>query len=339
MKLKIVVILALMLYVYGCSGGGLGDESNLAGNVDYSGKYRIVLGASEPRFSLQLIQSGKSVSFLLLGPDGPIAGNGAVIGDLVELNAVLTAEDNFYMHLIFGLNATHFSGSWEMTGSNPIQGTLTGSMDAWETYQYDSLNPPQFVTANSIDLDAIQKISKFRSGIGHDFSDQFESCRSMKYYFYPKDSVDISTIEIYSPIDGEITGTTEEWEGDLWKGTAVGIQPTDYPAFHIIVFHINPVMNLNVGMTVTAGELLGTSQKQSGTASDFALGVNTADGFRLLPYFRVISDSLFLQYQARGMTSVDQAVISRAERDTDPLMCSGQEFVDSGMLENWFVLN
>ena len=40
------------------------------------------------------------------------------------------------------------------------------------------------------ELDKIDKISKFRSGIGHDYWDDFENCRSMKHYFFPYDTLD-----------------------------------------------------------------------------------------------------------------------------------------------------
>ena len=41
---------------------------------------------------------------------------------------------------------------------------------------------PQFVTHDYIDLDKITYITKFRSGSGHDYSDDYESCRNMKHY-------------------------------------------------------------------------------------------------------------------------------------------------------------
>ena len=45
----------------------------------------------------------------------------------------------------------------------------------------DNVEIPQFVDVNYIELEKISKISKFRSGMGHDYSDDFESCRSMKH--------------------------------------------------------------------------------------------------------------------------------------------------------------
>src|SRR5437868_305990 len=42
---------------------------------------------------------------------------------------------------------------------------------------------PKIVTANFIDLDRVYAISRYRSGAGHDYSVNGETCRSMKHYF------------------------------------------------------------------------------------------------------------------------------------------------------------
>src|SRR4051812_45142711 len=64
-----------------------------------------------------------------------------------------------------------------------------------QTYDINLLGVPKFVNTNYIDMRKITRISKFRSAVGHDYSDatQFgpnddikgfgptESCRSMKH--------------------------------------------------------------------------------------------------------------------------------------------------------------
>ena len=173
----------------------------------------------------------------------------------------------------------------------------------------------------------------FRSGIGHDYSDDFESCRSMKHYFNPKSngSVDWSTVQIFSPVSGTVP---QIWEG--WAGTTVQIKSEEYPAFYFIIFHVNLTNPLNVGDLVTAGQQLGT---QAQTASDIAVEVSTPSGWKLVSYFDVMTDSLFQNYQARGLSSRDDAIISKEARDADPLTCDGDQFTDSGNLENYVVLN
>jgi len=203
-----------------------------------------------------------------------------------------------------------------------------------DTYDVDANGIPQFVGVDYIELDKIYQISRFRSGIGHDYSDDFESCRSMKHYFQPNGSVDWSTVQIFSPVSGTVSIIWEDKVG----GMQVRIKSEEYPAFYFIIFHVNLTNPLNVGDLVTAGQQLGTL---SHTMSDIAVGVNMPGEWiwKLVSYFDVMTDSVFQNYQARGLSSRTDAIISKEARDADPLTCDGDQFTDSGNLENYVVLN
>jgi hypothetical protein len=190
-----------------------------------------------------------------------------------------------------------------------------------------------FISTDYIELDKIERISKFRSGIGHDYRDDAESCRSMKHYYQPKNSVDWSAIKIFSPIHGTIVRIIEEW-----AGTQLWIQPNDQPSYTIIIFHINMNKPLIVGDSVDRGQQLGT-HIGSQTYSDIAVGFTLQNRWRLVSYFDVISDSLFQRYSARGILSRSDCIISKSARDADPLNCSGETFGTGGRIENWIVLN
>jgi hypothetical protein len=49
-----------------------------------------------------------------------------------------------------------------------------------ETYDLNSNGIPRFVQADYIELAKIGQISRFRSGVGHEYSDAIEFCRSMQ---------------------------------------------------------------------------------------------------------------------------------------------------------------
>jgi hypothetical protein len=51
-----------------------------------------------------------------------------------------------------------------------------------------------------------------------------------------------------------------------------------------------------------------------------------------------LTDALFHNYEARGLSSRKDAIISKKERDTDSLTCDGDQFVDRGHLKNWIFL-
>lgn len=48
-----------------------------------------------------------------------------------------------------------------------------------------------------------------------------------------------------------------------------------------------------------------------------------------------MTDSLFLQYQARGITARSALIISRKQRDADPLSCNGETFLTFGTNTSW----
>ncbi len=193
--------------------------------------------------------------------------------------------------------------------------------------------PTRFIKVDYIELDKIERISKFRSGIGHDYRDDAESCRSMKHYYQPKNKVAWSSVKIFSPVGGTVVRLFDEW-----AGTQVQIRPYDQPLFTIIIFHIALQKMLTAGDSVTAGQQLGT-HIGSQTMSDIAVGYSQQNQWKLFSYFDVMSDSLFQMYTDRGVPSRNSCIISEAARDADPLNCSGELFRTSGTLENWVNLN
>ena len=217
--------------------------------------------------------------------------------------------------------------------NNEGNGDVNGGENGNDTYDIDANGIPSFVYADYIELAKIYLISKFRSGIGHSYSDDFESCRSMKHYFQPKASIDWSKVNIFSPVNGTVTKVTEDE-----SGAQVRIKSKEYPAFFFIIFHVNLSNPLSLDDEVAEGQMLGTHIGVQ-TMSDIAVGVNTPDGWKLVSYFEVIADVVFQNYKARGVNSRNAIIISKQARDADPLTCDGEDFVDSGNLANWVFLN
>ena len=192
---------------------------------------------------------------------------------------------------------------------------------------------PKFVATDYIELAKIYRISKFRSSEGHDYSDAFEHCRSMKHYFEPRSEVDWAAIKLFSPVTGKITRLDQEW-----AGTKIEIESNDYPAFRFSIFHVTLTTPRAINDTVLAGEQLGTHIGPQ-TMSDIAVMVNdpTHQG-RMISYFDVMADTLFSEYVKRGVNSREDMIISRAIRDSLPLTCVGDSFASVDTLENWVLL-
>ena len=204
-----------------------------------------------------------------------------------------------------------------------------------ETYDVNSNGIPRFVVSDYIELVKIERISRFRSGVGHDYSDGFESRCSMKHYFQPSNTVNSASIQIRSPVAGTVSRLDQE--SLAGSGTQMRVKSKDFPAFCFILFHVRTNGLVTVGDSVSAGQLLGTHVGTRST-SDIAVGVNTPTGWRLVSYFDVMTDSMFAKYKARGINSRTDAIISKELRDTDPLTCNGGKFASPGNLPNWVTL-
>ena len=195
------------------------------------------------------------------------------------------------------------------------------TIGTWVPYSGDI---PQFVSHDYIDLNKIEYVSKFRSGSGHDYSDDYETCRSMKHYYHPHSSVsDWTSVNIYSPVDGTIVDLS------VSNGTRVTIQSSLNPAYQFIIFHVDILPEIIKGHEVTAGEHIGNHANNS-TISDIAVRIFTLhDGMpkkQMVSYFDVMTDRLFSDYQTRGLQNRTDAIISAEDRGNDPLNCNGEEF-------------
>lgn len=205
----------------------------------------------------------------------------------------------------------------------------------------DVNNPPKFIQADFIDLSKIYSISKYRSGQGHDFSGNGETCRSMKHYFHPQEDPNVKMekasdgrsippqpdgvhdIAIYSPVDGKIIDIASE---RLPVGEQIYIEPTSAKDFTIRLFHVYKVDGITTGSTVKAGQKIGVISGYSTTDISVEGGKD-----QFVSYFQIMPDTIFAEYKKRGATSRDDFIISRAYRDAHPIPCdhgndSGQAF-------------
>jgi hypothetical protein len=204
------------------------------------------------------------------------------------------------------------------------------------TYDVAAQGPPQLLTANYIDLSKMQQISRFRSAIGHSYTNDTgdETCRSMKHYYQPHPSVDWTSVDIHAPVTGSIL--TVATDG---RGFRIQIRARDLPILYVQLFHVSPDPGIVRGAWVEAGQHVGRHASPL-TMSDIATSVGPKEGGTLLSYFDTMTDAVFAEYQARGVPSRQAAIITRAERDADPVQCVGEsQFTTQGRLPNWLVLN
>lgn len=176
--------------------------------------------------------------------------------------------------------------------------------------------PARYLTAHSLDPAAVARISRFRSGAGHDFSDDAETCRSMKHYLVPRDGIAAADLVIRAPAAGVIDGLDPEW-----AGIKVTLAPDAAPDERVVIFHVATRAGLAIGDRVAPGDVLGHHATLE-TWSDVAIEDRAHGGYRLVSAFERLSDALWAEWQARGITDRAALIIPRAERDARPLACA-----------------
>jgi len=206
----------------------------------------------------------------------------------------------------------------------------------------DADHPAQFIQHDFVDLKQIGSISKFRSGVGHDFSNGGETCRSMKHYFTPAftdaDMQNLSNqpqtqgkqlppaptpdtaVAIYAPVDGKITGMKSE---HFPVGQQIFITPDKAKGYSIRIFHVYPVDGIKSGSHVTAGQHIGDVSRLAST--DISIQAGQING-RYVSYFDVMPDSVFASYQALGIKDRSELIFTKEYRDANPFTCNGEQF-------------
>lgn len=210
---------------------------------------------------------------------------------------------------------------------------------------------PELVSSPITDLSAIEEISKFRSGAGHDFSydptfpfgssDSTEPPSSMKHYFAPYSfqNGDQHSVPVYAPFAGEITRVTDE-SGSAGTNKRVEIRSDTHPEYMLVVFHIKlgtrypqilddwpiefwPTHQADDSdyetRDVAAGDLLGYADMRDSHDFDIAVLFTDTDGERYwISYFELVPESLFSNYSERGIARSDLS-ISKADRLLTPV--------------------
>ena len=155
-------------------------------------------------------------------------------------------------------------------------GGLVKNLESWADVEL-----PKFITASHVKISDTAYVSKFRSSAGHDFSDSFEGCCSMKHYFVAIDFFGTRfTQPIYSPVDGVVLylsepsgGHSDDWKIEYREQTGkeppadyrdwnIYIRPDNAPNVWITHMHVNPIDEIIEKVAPTNGQkmMMGVSR-------------------------------------------------------------------------------
>ena len=216
---------------------------------------------------------------------------------------------------------------------------------------FDPNNIPKIAKFNFTDLDNFSRMSKIRSAVGHNYTYKTDeddptrqNCKSMKHYFLPIGTPKTSeaysktphtfkwmTIKFYSPVNGVIEHV-EYTENQYGTEANFGIRATDEDAkgYYFDYYHLALDPTLKVGSTVKAGQQVGTLGDEN-AYSEIAVSARiSASKIHLISFLEVATDEIFNLYKNRGVNSPSDVIISREEKDANPLPCDNS---DAG----WFI--
>ncbi len=192
------------------------------------------------------------------------------------------------------------------------------------------------IQTHAFSPDDIERISRFRSLIGHDYSDDSEKDRSLKHYLVPLPSlVDADNlVKVYSPVDGTIVRMFEERPRPRGGSRPSGPEPSGWQvqiavrgndAIVVILFHVNSLPGIAEQGEVKAGQQIGFADTR-GNSFDIAVRSDN----RLVSYFEILPDALFADYRRRGLATRADLVLSQEHRDRHPLDWNSPEAQHEG---------
>lgn len=217
--------------------------------------------------------------------------------------------------------------------------------------------PPPLIVKNFVDLDKVEKISKYRSCQGHVVvpQDERESRRNMKHYLWERPELygADKKVEIYAPFDGYITliFPLSDKEQEVWissKQIFANMPPLGVWSFS--VEHIEMKEGLGVGDRVKAGDVIG----YVGFLQDYysfdalyakvGLPPKNIDGWTspfadLDSVFNHMSEEVLEEYKKKGIAAKEDLIISKEERDQNPCKyVEGIQLSGGDYPEEWIML-
>jgi hypothetical protein len=228
--------------------------------------------------------------------------------------------------------------------------------DSTYVENFDPNNIPLIAKSNFTELAKFSRMTKLRSGVGHDYSARtpeydptHRNCKSMKHYFIPmgvprSNSLYANTphsfkwmsIKYFAPVDGTIQDTSYSKNP---HGTEVSftIESSEYLGYHFRFFHVALDPNLKDGSSVQAGQQIGTIGDEEAWGEILVEVRINADKLHLISFLQVATDKVFQEYKDRGVKTRLDATITKEYRDANPLACDDSSagwFVGSGRGED-----
>lgn len=118
-----------------------------------------------------------------------------------------------------------------------------------------------------------------------------------------------------APFDGTVALVVSDNPGEQ-----VWLRPDSHPQYLVEIFHMRRNQGIKHGTRIRAGQKIG-HHFNGESQSDMLVTMHGVWKRRNISYFDVITDEVFAQYQALGIKERSDFIISKEERDRNPLKC------------------
>jgi hypothetical protein len=190
-------LLALGLGAIISTGGGGG------GQADYSGTYCLYLNGDIIGKPMVIDQSQSEVTFAItMDGSETLEGTGTVSGNTMTLTAEIPEGGEARINITFSEDGQGFSGTYETTGENPDQGSLTGEkgecvVDLPDISEINAAKSDTFIVPLAelgVKVQGVAPMPGLNSGCYHNGA----------HVVFTK-TASRQTVEIIAPLDGVIT--------------------------------------------------------------------------------------------------------------------------------------
>ncbi len=176
---------------------------------------------------------------------------------------------------------------------------------------------PILLTANIVDPQSVDAVSKFNSCSGHAFPES-NSPNSAKNYFWPN-SGNFSTngvLQEFAACNGTIGQNSDDTDpNEQDRGNTVHLycdgSSTALRYFHITLTTGTLGSHVSAGQALGFATMVGTGQTASGTwqnSSNFDIAVVDGNDNSTSDYFANLDGPTFAAWSARGLTSLSQTI-------------------------------
>jgi len=190
----------------------------------------------------------------------------------------------------------------------------------------------KFVTANFVNFEQIDSITKYRSCYGHNAGriiDSGEPVSSLKHYVNVnyEDLEEGERVKVYAPFDGRIIGS---YSRELDNDKHIFLKPKG-SLWAMGFDHVEPFEQVKLGYKFSAGELLGYATINKDHPDIGGFDVETGYVFQLDygsdSVFNHMTDKTLVQFAEYGVTP-ENIIVSRDEREANPCECYEGEDTD-----------